>query len=419
MKAKPSKKAAVHPRSAKTLAQVFAAEAADCDAANAGLHSSPGADGLQGVDGDDTLLHLGDLVPDAQNPRKHNPKNIGMISDSLRDVGAGRSIVIDEHNEILAGNGLVEAAAEAGITNVRVVEADGNTIVAVRRTNLSPEQKRRLAIYDNRTAELAEWDIDVLRDFAADGLDLQPFEFSGEVIADIRNELPPPPAISAVRDTVPLASLKPHPKNYREHDEAQLAHLRQSIRDYGLYRTVVIAREDTILAGHGVVQAALQLGIKYIPVIKLDLDPLEARALKVLVGDNEIGHRADIDDRALTEMLKEIKGDDATLLQGTGFDAQSLAALAFVTRPASEIADIDAAAHWAGMPEYEVSPGKEQLILNFPTTEDRDRFVAEYGIVIMFRQKRTWTARWPHEPRENLVDQRLTADADVAAGASE
>src|SRR4051812_30832641 len=73
---------------------------------------------------------IADLHQDAKNCRKHNPRNIGSIVNSLQQVGAARSIVIDENNRILAGNGLVEAAAEAGIERVRVVEADGNTIIA-------------------------------------------------------------------------------------------------------------------------------------------------------------------------------------------------------------------------------------------------------------------------------------------------
>lgn len=101
---------------------------------------------------------IADLKPDERNPRKHNPRNIGMIERALNEVGAARSIVIDEENRVLAGNGVVEAAANAGIEKVRVVEADGNEIIAVRRTGLTEDQKRRLAYYDNRTAELAEWD---------------------------------------------------------------------------------------------------------------------------------------------------------------------------------------------------------------------------------------------------------------------
>jgi hypothetical protein len=106
--------------------------------------------------------HIGDLIPDPKNARKHNERNLKQIVDSLQEVGAARSIVIDEDNVILAGNGVTEAAALAGIENVRIIEADGNEIIAVRRSGLTPEQKTRLALWDNRAAELATWDADVL-----------------------------------------------------------------------------------------------------------------------------------------------------------------------------------------------------------------------------------------------------------------
>lgn len=114
--------------------------------------------------------HIKDLKPDKKNARKHNPRNIGMIEKSLQEVGAARSIVIDEEGNILAGNGTVEAAGNAGITKVKVVDADGSTIVAVRRSGLTAKQKQRLAVADNRTAELAEWEPEVLAELAEDGL---------------------------------------------------------------------------------------------------------------------------------------------------------------------------------------------------------------------------------------------------------
>jgi len=80
----------------------------------------------------------------------------------LQEVGAARSIVIDEDGNILAGNATIEAAAEAGIENLQIVDVDGETIVAVRRTGLTEEAKKRLAYFDNRTAELADWDADVI-----------------------------------------------------------------------------------------------------------------------------------------------------------------------------------------------------------------------------------------------------------------
>jgi hypothetical protein len=120
-------------------------------------------------------IHIKDLVPDRKNRRRHNPRNLGMVVDALHQVGAARSIVIDEDNVVLAGNGVSEAAAEAGITRVQVVDVDGSTLVAVRRRGLSAEQKRALAIYDNRAGELAEWNGEQFQADVEAGLSLQPW----------------------------------------------------------------------------------------------------------------------------------------------------------------------------------------------------------------------------------------------------
>lgn len=126
------------------------------------------------TDGGNTLA-LNELKPDQQNRRQRTDRGAAMLVDALQDVGAARSIVIDEQNDVLAGNGVVEAAAKVGIDKVRVIETDGDEIIAVRRRNLTPDQKRRLAIYDNRTSELAEWDLEQLRADDAAGLDLEAF----------------------------------------------------------------------------------------------------------------------------------------------------------------------------------------------------------------------------------------------------
>lgn len=127
-------------------------------------------------------ISLGALVPDARNARKHNPRNLDMVERSLQEVGAARSIVIDENNRILAGNGTVEAAGNAGFANVRVIEASGAEIIAVRRTGLTEEQKTKLALYDNRTAELAEWEASVLAELNEE-VDLSRLWSEGEMEA--------------------------------------------------------------------------------------------------------------------------------------------------------------------------------------------------------------------------------------------
>lgn len=94
-----------------------------------------------------------------------------MIAESLEAVGAARSIVIDEAGRVLAGNATQRTAAEKGL-RLKVVDVDGKTVVAVRRRDLSEAQKTALALYDNRAAELAEWDPAAI---AALGIDLAPF----------------------------------------------------------------------------------------------------------------------------------------------------------------------------------------------------------------------------------------------------
>lgn len=151
--------------------------------------------------------HIKDLVSDPKNRRKHNPRNIGMVVDALQKVGAARSIVIDEDNVILAGNGVTEAAAEVGITKVRVIDAAGDELVAVRRTGLSAKQKRDLAIYDNRTAELAEWDVAQLQADLEAGLTLEPWFNEDELAALLAKQITPvdgltdPDAVPAERAT--------------------------------------------------------------------------------------------------------------------------------------------------------------------------------------------------------------------------
>ena len=59
------------------------------------------------------MKNLADLKPDKRNARKHNPRNIGMIADAIREIGVSRSGVIDEDGNILAGNGTYDALSEA------------------------------------------------------------------------------------------------------------------------------------------------------------------------------------------------------------------------------------------------------------------------------------------------------------------
>jgi ParB-like chromosome segregation protein Spo0J len=137
-------------------------------------------------------MTIASLVPDPRNARRHTPRNVGGIVNALQRVGAARSIVIDENNMVLAGNATVEAAGEAGITKMQIIDGDGETLIAVRRKGLTAKQKAELGILDNRTAELAEWDVpqlnSLIEDFAIDPKDI---EFSEDEIKGMEETAPP------------------------------------------------------------------------------------------------------------------------------------------------------------------------------------------------------------------------------------
>jgi len=109
-----------------------------------------------------TATSIKDLKHDHKNARRRTDRSSKLIAESLKQFGAARSIVIDEDNRILAGNGTIEGAKAAGIKNLRVIETDGTEIIAVKRTGLSEDQKIGLALADNRTSDLSEWDAAML-----------------------------------------------------------------------------------------------------------------------------------------------------------------------------------------------------------------------------------------------------------------
>lgn len=75
---------------------------------------------------------------DQRNYRKHSKKNKDLIRKSLVELGAGRSVVIDNENELVAGNGVYEQA-QALKMPVRIVETDGSELVVVKRTDLGTQ----------------------------------------------------------------------------------------------------------------------------------------------------------------------------------------------------------------------------------------------------------------------------------------
>jgi hypothetical protein len=126
---------------------------------------------------------LSDLTPDPKNARRRTPESSHLIKESLQRYGAARSVVVDENNMLIAGHGTVEAAKELGINKVRVIETDGDELIAVKRTNWSPDQKIGANLADNRTSDLSEWDAEMLQSLSEE-TDVSPW-FSEDDINEL------------------------------------------------------------------------------------------------------------------------------------------------------------------------------------------------------------------------------------------
>jgi ParB-like chromosome segregation protein Spo0J len=95
------------------------------------------------------------LRPDQNNARKHSESNIDAIAKSLDRFGQRKPIVVVGDGTIVAGNGTVEAAKKLGWTEISIVRAPWRW---------TPDEVKAYALADNRSAELAVWDAEILAD---------------------------------------------------------------------------------------------------------------------------------------------------------------------------------------------------------------------------------------------------------------
>ena len=110
-------------------------------------------------------LKISDLTPDDKNYNKGSEFGNSLIEKSLRKFGAGRSILLDKNNRIIAGNKTIENAGAIGLDDIIVVETTGNQIVAVKRMDidLDSKQGRELALADNASAKAnINWDFETI-----------------------------------------------------------------------------------------------------------------------------------------------------------------------------------------------------------------------------------------------------------------
>ena len=137
-------------------------------------------------------------TPDPANARKHDERNLKAIIDSLRAFGQQKPIVVDGRGIVVAGNGTLEAAKRLGWSDIAIVRSD-----------LDPTQATAFGIADNRTAELADWDSDVLRSLL-DSMDddlREVVSFADEELDALLEKSTGEPGSSDAEDDTPRPSL--------------------------------------------------------------------------------------------------------------------------------------------------------------------------------------------------------------------
>jgi ParB-like nuclease domain len=97
-------------------------------------------------------LPISSLAIDGRNPRTHTPKQIRQIADSIRTLGFNNPILVDDHGNVVAGHGRIKAAELLGIAEVPTI----------RLSRMTEAERRAYAIADNKLAENAGWDRDLL-----------------------------------------------------------------------------------------------------------------------------------------------------------------------------------------------------------------------------------------------------------------
>ena len=128
------------------------------------------------------IINIEELVQDEHNFNKGTDEGGKLMERSFKEMGAGRSVLIDKHGKIIAGNKSQKAAIAAGIKRVRVIETTGDELIAVKRTDveLESEQGRKMALLDNLTTQVnLAWDETELQTITGEieGFDVGDFGF--------------------------------------------------------------------------------------------------------------------------------------------------------------------------------------------------------------------------------------------------
>ena len=133
------------------------------------------------IEGDLTVEYRApaELIPYARNARTHSAEQVAQIAASMREFGFTNPVLLDEQGTIIAGHGRLAAAQKLALDRIPTITLRG----------LTDTQRRALILADNRLAETAVWDAEMLRveleELTEMGQDLELIGFDEESLDEL------------------------------------------------------------------------------------------------------------------------------------------------------------------------------------------------------------------------------------------
>lgn len=140
----------------------------------------------------------------------------------------------------------------------------------------------------------------------------------------------------------PIDKLIPYARNARQHPKEQIDAIARSIRELGFNNPILVDSESGILAGHGRLKAAIQLGMTSVPVIPLD-HLTEAQRKAYILVDNRTAEMARWDDGLLAEEIARLEEEFEIDFDGLGWSAEELDDLKAALEEALPLESLDVA----------------------------------------------------------------------------
>lgn len=133
------------------------------------------------------------------------------------------------------------------------------------------------------------------------------------------------PAMASRIEVWPIERLQPYERNARTHSPEQVSQLAASIVEFGFTNPILVDSDAGVIAGHGRLEAAKDLGLTEVPVVVLDhLTPAQKRAY--VIADNKLALNAGWDMSLLQQEVAALNLQDFNL-ELLGFDESELSSL--------------------------------------------------------------------------------------------